>query len=121
MLVLTDSMDREKKLDILKMIDLSGARIIANESFGLSAQMYKEDDPELYEFLVKNINVNDFIEEIFVDLYAKYFTHPEIKELIKFYESPVGKKYINVSPQLMREATLKAEEYMKKKLEEFMD
>ena len=121
MLGLTDNIERKKKLDILKMIDLSGARIIANESFGLSAQIYKEEDPELYEFLVKNINVNEFIEEIFVDLYAKYFTHPEIKELINFYESPVGQKYINISPQLMREAALKAEEYMKKKLEDFME
>jgi len=34
------------------------------------------------------------------ELYDKYFTNEEIKGLIAFYESPIGKKTIQVLPAL---------------------
>jgi hypothetical protein len=41
----------------------------------------------------------DFMS-INVDLYSQYFTNDEIKGLIQFYESPVGKKAIQVLPEI---------------------
>jgi uncharacterized protein len=38
-----------------------------------------------------------------VSLYAKYFTHEEVKGLIAFNESELGKKAISVMPNLTRE------------------
>jgi uncharacterized protein len=38
-----------------------------------------------------------------IALYAKYFTHAEIKGLIAFYESELGRKTIANMPHLMRE------------------
>jgi hypothetical protein len=43
----------------------------------------------------------DFIS-INVDLYNEYFTNDEIKGLIQFYESPVGKKAIQVLPEITK-------------------
>ena len=114
---MTDILDDVKKLDILKVIELSGAKIIANESFEFSLHVYKEEDPELYEFITKNLSIDDIIEDIFLQLYDKYFTHTEIKELIQFYESPLGTKVLRVSPQIMREAAVMSEEYINKKLD----
>ena len=37
------------------------------------------------------------------DMMKKYFTEPEVKELIKFYESDIGKKTLQVMPQCMNE------------------
>lgn len=38
-----------------------------------------------------------------VQIYDKYFTEQDIKDLIKFYESPVGKKMLAISPELSKE------------------
>ena len=51
-------------------------------------------------------SINDEIDEIIdllVPIVDKYFTHDDITELIKFYESPIGKKLNDVTPQMMSE------------------
>ena len=35
--------------------------------------------------------------------YDKYFTEQDIKDFITFYKSPVGQKYINVMPEMMKD------------------
>ncbi len=36
-------------------------------------------------------------------IYAKYFSHEDIRKMISFYETPTGKKTIEVMPELMSE------------------
>lgn len=38
-----------------------------------------------------------------IQFYDKNFSGEEIQELLQFYESPVGKKFIQVTPQLMQD------------------
>jgi hypothetical protein len=35
--------------------------------------------------------------------YETYFTHQEIKDILKFYEGATGKKFLEVMPKLFRE------------------
>ena len=37
-------------------------------------------------------------------IYAKYFSQEEIRQMIAFYETPVGKKSIEIMPELMSES-----------------
>lgn len=37
----------------------------------------------------------------FVDVYVSLFTEQEIRDTIRFYESPTGRKYIEKSPEMM--------------------
>ncbi len=43
------------------------------------------------------------IREKQIALYAKYFTHADVKGLISFYESDLGRKTVANMPSLMRE------------------
>ena len=43
------------------------------------------------------------MKEKMVKLYADTFTLEELKDLNKFYQSPIGKKFLEVSPVLMQE------------------
>jgi len=43
------------------------------------------------------------------EIYMQHFTHADILEMNKFYRSPVGKKAINVMPQLLQESTERGE------------
>jgi hypothetical protein len=36
-------------------------------------------------------------------LYDKYYTHNEIKQLIKFFSSPIGRKYLTVAGPMMQD------------------
>ena len=42
----------------------------------------------------------DKIGQTFVDIYAEVFTKEELEELTRFYESPIGRKFVEKQPQL---------------------
>ncbi len=48
--------------------------------------------------------------EIYMPLYKETYTHEEIKELLKFYSSPVGKKTIEFSQSIPEKAAEKSAE-----------
>jgi hypothetical protein len=48
-----------------------------------------------------------------VALYAKYYTHADIKGLLSFYESDLGKKMIANNPALMREGAAIGQDWAK--------
>lgn len=43
------------------------------------------------------------LEDGYVTMYDHIFTAAEIQGMIAFYESPIGKRFMEVQPQLMRE------------------
>ncbi|NVM04675.1 MAG: DUF2059 domain-containing protein [Candidatus Helarchaeota archaeon] len=118
---MTDMSNKSKQDDIKKLIELSGAKNIATQSFNFIMQTYKEQDPEIYEILEKEINLEEMIDEIFTHIYNRYFTESEIEGLIRFYESSLGKKMLSLSPKMFQEAALMAQEQIQKKLEKYMD
>lgn len=78
------------KADVLKVIQQSGAAApmqMAKEQVMENIPLAKRDDfskefdatlPALYEKIAK--------------IYMETYTHDEVKQMLKFYESPVGKK-----------------------------
>lgn len=60
---------------------------------------------EFMEFFTKEFKLmmDKMINDDFVKIYDKHFTHEDIKDIIKFYESPSGKKYIEKTPELTTE------------------
>lgn len=69
---------------------------------------------------------NTLINKEMVGIYDKIFTHEEIKDLIRFYESPTGKKMLEKTPEMtallmnsmMTDYMPKFQEKLTKKLEE---
>lgn len=43
------------------------------------------------------------MEGIYVDVYSKYFTYDEFKQLMKFYETPVGLKALKMMAPIMND------------------
>jgi hypothetical protein len=50
-----------------------------------------------------------------VDLYVKEFSEQDLKELLAFYQTPVGKKAINKLPIVMRQGAVIGQEYAAQK------
>ncbi len=49
--------------------------------------------------------LNELINNVYYPAFSKHFTVAEIKELLAFYESPIGQKFISTTPTVMQEST----------------
>jgi len=61
------------------------------------------------------INFDDIRPKI-VEIYVKDFTEDDLKQILAFYESPIGQKTIKTMPSVMREGALVAQDYTKAKI-----
>src|ERR1041384_926786 len=116
--------DPAKEADIRRLLEVAGAKALAlqtmNEMFKsikpvltntLPAGEYREKlvDAFFARFMAK-ADSNTLLD-LAVPEYDKNFTREEIRGLIQFYESPLGKKAITVVPQLMAELQTKARKW----------
>lgn len=98
-------------LEVTGMSDLMGQMITGMSSNVASAiKQQKPDMPDkIVTILTEEIlvglknNQGSLIANIAV-LYEKYFTAPEIHELIAFYKTPVGRKALSTLPQITNES-----------------
>jgi uncharacterized protein len=114
--VFAEEISREKRADIEQVIELTGVLATGQRmSQGMAAQMAKDmksrrpDVPqELVDALVEEVNAVvaeslPALKEFTVSRYDKHFTHDEIKELLRFYSTDIGKKVIRTAPALAQE------------------
>lgn len=108
--------DPVKEADIRRLIDVSGMRTSVTEVMG---KMEKDMRPVLSNslppgdyreklldlFFVKFNEKFDMekLIDLAVPVYDKYFSDDEIKELAKYYETPIGQKAKSVLPKVMSE------------------
>jgi hypothetical protein len=91
-----------EKLQQTMMDQMIGA-MKKNMPTGFEQNQQKMAD-RLAQLLNEELKKQDFAS-LGVELYDKYFTADEIKGLMRFYESPIGQKALEVLPALMQEST----------------
>jgi hypothetical protein len=109
-----------ERTDILKLIELSGNRDLARrllqqyakQSLSLVKKL-RPDIPasslptverELQTIFAEKLDAPGGLLEQVAAVYARHFTPEEIRQMLAFYQSPVGRKAVGVMPQLMRES-----------------
>lgn len=97
----------EKAKDIRKVMEISGAGVNGIQVMDIMETQFKQSLPnvpdEFWKEMRKEVNAGTLIDLI-VPIYDKHFTHDEIKQLITFYESPIGKKISTTLPAVMQES-----------------
>jgi len=108
------------RADIVKLMDLLGTSKLARQLSGLVAQqmlqVLKTQQPDIPPRIIEIVQQvseeeraklfegpDNLIGQL-VPVYAKYYTHDDIKGLIAFYESDLGRKAISVMPSLVQES-----------------
>jgi hypothetical protein len=95
-----------KNDDIIKLLRVSGSDKMADQMMAALIPQFKQIVPDIPDaFWVRfkqKINIDELVLAC-VPAYSKYYTHDEIKQLIKFYESPLGKRMVEVTPLLTQE------------------
>lgn len=111
---------KAKTDDIKRLMEITGAQNIANQFASAITQQFfmilKAGNPEIPDraFEVMGNELMAFFSEkmaapgglldLTIPIYDKHFTHKEIKELLAFYESPIGKKTVQVLPLVTSES-----------------
>jgi hypothetical protein len=109
--------DPQKEVDIRRLLDVMGSRAAATQMMGdmeknirplLTSSLPPGDYRErLIDLFFKKFQTK-LDPEVMVDLaipvYDKYLSDADVKGMIEFYSTPLGKKVVQVIPQLMSES-----------------
>lgn len=96
-----------KSDDIQKLMDLMGTKAMGQqmmqtmgESLNAVGSPVAED---FFKDFMSEVNFAELIE-LTIPIYDKHFSHDDIKQMIAFYQSPIGKKMRQKQPVIMKES-----------------
>lgn len=115
-----DELSPQKREDIRKlMVNTGGSKIAVQFAASITRNLAKAlkaarpDVPErvfsvinseLLALFEERMSAPDGMIERVIPIYDKYFTHAEIRELLAFYDTQVGRKAVDVLPQIVGES-----------------
>lgn len=114
-----DELTSAKKADIVKLLSINGTERIVEPFTAIITQGYVQSlgncpncSPKIPEVvrtetqavLRAHIGGTEGLIERQVPIYQAHFTHAEIKQLLAFYSSPIGRKMVSDSNELMRDS-----------------
>ncbi len=97
------------KADVLKVIQQSGA--------AAPMQMAKEQVMENIPLTKREAFSKDFdatlpsLYEEIAKVYMEVYTHEDIKQMLKFYDSPIGKKMASSMGEITKKSTIVGQEW----------
>ena len=109
----------EKTAAIAELMELTGqsgtevGMIMSQAMVGQVTSAWKSARPDLpakaFDILEEEVNavISENMDDLMVTLmpvYNRHYTLPEIRDLIAFYKTPLGKKVLAVTPQIQRES-----------------
>lgn len=113
------------------MIDQTFEQMAASSAEQMKAMQINDEASQkiVSEKMEKQMALSKRMAKLLVndlaDIYGKYYTEEDMEVLIKFYESPTGKKTIEMQPKLMGEMmnllTTKYMPQMQKEMQEAMN
>ncbi|MBI3602792.1 MAG: DUF2059 domain-containing protein [Candidatus Omnitrophica bacterium] len=107
----------EKKVLILKFIDVFGTRLSLTRNFEGMLNLLSKQKPEEVQKIRDRVKVDEIIERL-IPLYDKHFTAEELKTYIDFYSSDKGQKLISSIGAIVKESIQVSADYFKEKFPE---
>ena len=98
-----------KQKDIRRLLVLSGSGKIGVQVYQQvmrqfrSMPAFRKVPAKLWDELEKEASPDDLINLI-VPVYDRHLTHGEVKAIMRFYQTPAGKKLVSVMPVITQES-----------------
>lgn len=96
-----------KERDIRRLLVLMGSaelgKQVVDQMFGQFRSSLPDVPAEFWDGMAAELNPQGFVE-LGVPIYDKHFTHDEIRELIAFYQTPIGRKLTAELPAITQES-----------------
>jgi len=101
------SQSGSKTANVKKLLELTGARQLSLQVARTLVKAFKDGGStapdEFWDEFLKEMD-SDTLINMTVPVYEKYYSDKEIEQLIRFYQSDIGKKVVLVTPQIMQES-----------------
>ena len=102
-----DAAVAEKQADIRRLLELTGAGALGKQVMDQMITQFRGQNAnvpaQFWDEFSKELSTDGLVE-MTVGVYDKYLSHDDIRQLIRFYESPVGRKLIKVQPLILRDS-----------------
>jgi hypothetical protein len=108
------SSETQKQKDIRKLLKITGSGELGTQVMGQMMTNMKKAMPQVPEKFwgdfMKEVRTDELVDLI-VPVYDRNLTHDDIKELIRFYETPTGRKFVSVLPKITQESMAVGEKW----------
>ena len=102
---------------IKKLLVVSGTGELGIQAMKNMVTMFRQSygnvNEEFWNEFMKEASADELIE-LMIPIYDKYYTEEDITQLIAFYQSPLGKKMVQVLPGINQESMAAGQEWGKK-------
>jgi len=96
-----------KERDIRKLLELTGSAKLGQQVIAQMFEAFKQESSNVpssaWDEMQKEFDPDSMIELI-VPIYAKHLTHEDVKGLVAFYETPLGRKMTALLPAIAQES-----------------
>jgi hypothetical protein len=113
-----------KRQDIVRLLELMDARSQATQMFDLmlpSLEGLAPQAPAAFWSMFKSKLDLDSFSDLLIPIYDRNFSQDDIRGLIQFYESPLGRKMLAVTPQVTQESFAVGQEWGQKLAEDILN
>lgn len=100
------ALDEEAKKEAANLLDIMDMDTVMTESIHQMLEVQLQQEPAMkpykavmLEFFAKHMSYESLKPQM-IEIYAESFTAEELKEISKFYLTPVGKKVMQAMPEL---------------------
>ena len=108
------SYGQTKEQDIIRLLNITNTKDQAAQMFDLMLPNLMTMAPQVpnafWTTFRLRLDLDGFVR-LMIPIYDKHFTHNDIIELIRFYESPIGRKFLEVTPAFTRDSYLVGEQW----------
>jgi hypothetical protein len=124
----SDNLTESKRRDIHFLMELTGTSELARQMVRIGAKQLTEAvrlrDPnlpatlltilegEMQRMMEEELEGPDGLLEEFVPIYHRHYTHAEVKELLAFYRTPLGRKSARVTPLILRDGVTQSKAWL---------
>jgi uncharacterized protein len=106
--------ETQKQKDIRKLLKITGSGELGTQVMGQMIGNMKKAMPQVPEKFwgdfMKEVHTEELVDLI-VPVYDRNLTQGDVTELIRFYESPTGKKFVSVLPKITQESMVVGEKW----------
>jgi len=103
-----------ERADIRRLMEITGVGKLGvqamNQLIGMFRESHTTVPDKFWEDFMAEVDPNELVE-MCIPSYERHFTHEEIKQLIAFYETPLGKRLIEAQPLIMRECMVAGQQW----------
>ncbi|MDQ1163494.1 hypothetical protein QE422_003862 [Chryseobacterium sp. SORGH_AS 447] len=90
-----------------ELIEVTGVSKMAVQGAKQFVSTFKENYKNIpdvfWDDFMKEVSSEEF-SNLYIPIYAKYYTESELDELIRFYKTPIGQKVLVNTPLIMKES-----------------